>query len=196
MLISACAQKVPKVDFAPYVVNSGTMGMEEYGVTIKLPENLSLVEAWEFDLDGARIYKFYEKESGSIFRITTYKNYCNINDIDLLYVWGYLKGCKETEKKNISSIYGKNVEFDYHVYSSQAIYFKKGSFISPTIVFGTKSKPLNGTDYDKTKSLAYAYRFNDSYYILELGFSASPDQFEQNNELLAKLIKSVVYLPQ
>ena len=201
MLLSvACTPTAPiqipdLVDITSEAAASTYFGMEDYGLKISIPESLGLIEAQQIDGGETRHYQFVEKQHGGVFNITLYKNYCNINKISSKYVWGHIRGCQEQEKEHLMKEYGNQIDFDYHVYSSRAIYFKEGSFVSPTLVFSTSTKPKNESDYAKSKSLAYGYRYDKNYYIIELGFSAPIEQFKYNNELLAKLVNAVNYPP-
>lgn len=187
---------IQMTDVTSEAAASTYFGMDDYGLTINIPESLELIQAQQIGGGATRYYQFIEKKHGGVFKISLYKNYCNINKINSKYTWGYLKGCKNQEKESFVKEYGKKIDFAYHVYSSQAIYFNEGSFISPTLVFSTSTKPKNQTDYAKSKSLAYAYRYDKSYYIIELGFSAPLKQFKYNNELLAELMKAINYPPK
>ena len=199
LTVSACAQvsseplTLEKTEVTSNIVGLRNIGLEDFGLEIDLPPNLGILEAWDYDSGDVRIYEFLEKETNSLFHITTYKNYCNLNDIDKFYVWGHLKGCMNYEKRTLVDRYGENIDFDYHVYSAQAVYFKRGSFISPTIIYGTKYKPRDKSKYLRSKALAYAYLLGDAYYVVEYSFSSPEDDFSHNNKVLATLIKSVIY---
>ncbi len=181
------------VDVTSEAAASKYYGMEDYGLKIEIPESLGLIKAQEIDDGEIRYYQFIEKKYGGVFYIALYNNYCDINRVNTKYRWSYLKGCKNQEKQNFVNKYGNKFDFDYYVYSSRAIYFDKGSFISPTLITSTSVKPKEQVECARSKSLAYAYLYHKNYYIIKLSFSDPAKQFDYYNELLAMLVNAVSY---
>jgi hypothetical protein len=79
------------------------------------------------------------------------------------------------------------------VYGAQAIYFKYGSFVTPTTVFDKKVTYTIEDNKYRIKSLGYAYKFNDSYYLIEIGYNTSEIDYDYNTNLFSKFIKSIDY---
>ena len=113
--------------------------------------------------------------------------------IDPLYAWGHLKGCVAASMKHLKMKYKEATDCSHHVYSSQAIYFKPGSFITPTLVFDKKLKFEKCATKLSFKSLGYAYRYNNAYYLIEIGYITNEDDYEYNATLCSNIIDSVVY---
>lgn len=193
LFIAACAsQEVNKEQQLAEEFNQDIL-YENYGIRFTAPINTKLIDVSENDKENELRIAFIGTEIDGLFFISLYKNYCNLNDIDSRYTWGHLKGCLATHMRSIKSGNKNIIESSHHVYAAQAIYFNSGSFITPTTVFDTKFTYKIDAQKFRFKSLGYAYKFNDSYYLIEIAYNTSEVDYDFNTNLFSKFIKSIDY---
>jgi hypothetical protein len=165
----------------------------EYGIKFSAPINTKLIDVSDNDKKNELRIAYIGTEIDGLFFITLYKNFCNLNDIDSRYTWGHLKGCLAERMRSIKNQNKAIVESSHHVYASQAIYFKPGSFITPTTIFDTKFTYKIDDEKFRFKSLCYAYKFHNSYYLIEIAYNTSEADYNFNTNLFSKFLKSLDY---
>jgi hypothetical protein len=166
---------------------------DEYGIRFEAPIKTKLINVSENDKNNELSIAYIGTEIDGLFFITLFKNYCDLNDIDPSYTWGHLKGCLAAQMSSLKRENRAINEISHHVYGAQAIYFKYGSFVTPTTVFDKKVTYTIEDNKYRIKSLGYAYKFNDSYYLIEIGYNTSEIDYDYNTNLFSKFIKSIDY---